>query len=175
MSIPTKRHVGWLLIVSSIVLAVLGFLMIDWSEWDTITESCSSRKRYLPFWVFVFKEGKIFHKEEKTKHVDVPLPPKCVDIEIHRIGNLRLPYFYFRSSDHECKERVESAVFPEVPGLFTTYDWKLFFYHTDSETATIEIIYWREGIHYKNWLIFCVILAYIGSILVITYKSKVKQ
>jgi hypothetical protein len=171
----TRRQVGWVLIVGSITLAILGFLMINWDKWEKPTNLVS----------FILKEAKVWHKEVEFKYVDVSIPEKCVRIEKYkpfefsffRKRIIELPertYYSFQENDYECRGRVEPVVVAEVP-WFTSYNWKIDSYSPSKELATLEIRYWREGIHYRNWLIFCVILAFIGSILVITYKPKVKQ
>jgi hypothetical protein len=171
----TRRQIGWILIVSSILLAIIGFLMIDWSEWEEPINKGN-------FILFILKKAKIWNKGEEFKYVDVSIPEKCVRIEKYRPFEfsffrkriIELPertYYSFQENDYECRGRVEPVVVAEVP-WFTSYNWEIDFYSPSKELATLKIRYWREGIHYKNWLIFCVILAFIGSILVITYKPE---
>jgi len=89
----TRRQIGWILIVGSIVLAIIGFIKIDFT--------CPFIKGYF---------------------INFLLETACIG------KGIRDPRGFF------CK--------------------------------------YCEGIYYANWLIFCVILAFIGSILVITYKPK---
>jgi hypothetical protein len=98
----TRRQIGWILIVGSIVLAIIGFINIDFTCYP-----CN------PFWKHCFFRFLIFLLENA-----------CVGEG----------YGYNSSFYGICK--------------------------------------YCEGIYYANWLIFCVILAFIGSILVITYKPK---
>jgi hypothetical protein len=96
----TRRQIGWILIVGSIVLAIIGFINIDFTCYP---REYGEKYYFVKFLMFLLEEA-------------------CVGKGYN--------HFSYGACEY-CK-----------------------------------------GIYYVNWLIFCVILAFIGSILVITYKPK---
>jgi hypothetical protein len=249
----TRKQIGWILIVGSILLAIIGFLIIDWKEYigrnfvffllqqarighksvyrvfDNISvpQSCmllgihifpKYSKKIVEKWLnFVLNElqreekncvlkaadwlnysfllssecvlaaYKWWEKDRKSKKsdergwldeeiiVEVLLDRAC-DKEIKRQFSFLSPIEYPEKVEapapdffYNFRKNFISSLNIEIEGVEKEDNGSL------KGKAKVNESFYREGIYYKNWLFFCVILAFIGSILVITYKPKVKQ
>ena len=184
----SKKQIGWILIIISFVWTIFGFLIINWNEWFGLSLG-----------KFLLKKAKIWHKKGHKK-ICVFLPENCVQ-ELYSPFLSELPWKKLRAKPikmnindcviisvytTECKKELENVIVNEVPNWATSYNWRLSIQlkEVDISLGQTKIPYWKdevyiiyekEGIYYRDWLILSVILAFIGIILIITSTPRVNN